>query len=95
MGASLASIGGLNVEITENTSRLDATLSGNASTFDVGIAQASGDISILPPLHLRPAADPQYVRTSAGRAYNQIELEGIPYYETTNESGGYTVIIGD
>ena len=41
-----------------------------------------------------PKAVEQSLDTSAKYMKTDVTIEKIPYYETTNESGGYTVIIG-
>lgn len=95
MGATLTGIGGLTATLSTGSSQLDAALSNNVVEMGAVISQATGDVRILPPLRLTPRAEAQSINAASGRAYNQVEIDGIPYYETTNESGGYTVIIGD
>lgn len=41
-----------------------------------------------------PRAESQSLDTSGLRMMGDVIVSEIPYYETTNESGGYTVIIG-
>lgn len=43
---------------------------------------------------VNPAAYDQSLETKGLRMKDDIIVNQIPYYETTNESGGYTVIIG-
>lgn len=66
----------------------------------------SGDLVIQPTTEVDiPAYDGSYeitpvanadvvLSTSGKRMEDDITVFEIPYYETTNESGGYTVIIG-
>lgn len=46
-----------------------------------------GDYSI------RPTVEEQFLPTKDKLMSQDVNIEGIPYFETTNESGGYTVII--
>lgn len=95
MSDILTANGGLIAKLSEGSSQLNAELSSNVINLGAVISQTSGDVRLLPPLHLTPSAEAQSISASAGKAYKDIEIAGIPYYETTNESGGYTVIIGD
>lgn len=44
--------------------------------------------------HVKPSQDEQTLHTAQKVMTGDVTVEEIPYYETTNESGGYTVIIG-
>ena len=44
---------------------------------------------------VRPSASSQTLYTQGLRMTDDVTIQEIPYYETTNESGGYTVIIGE
>ena len=41
-----------------------------------------------------PSGEEQILDTDRKIMRRDVTVEAIPYYETTNESGGYTVIIG-
>lgn len=80
--------------LSAGSPKLRVSLTANSKKLEVTLAASTGDVRLL-PLHLRPTAESQSVMAGAGKAFNRVDMEGIPYYETTNESGGYTVIIGD
>lgn len=44
--------------------------------------------------HVTPSQEEQTLYTAQKILTGDVTVEEIPYYETTNESGGYTVIIG-
>lgn len=44
---------------------------------------------------VKPSAESQTLYTQGLRMTDDVTIQEIPYYETTNESGGYTVIIGE
>ncbi len=46
------------------------------------------------PYKVRPTVEDQNLPTKDKLLRKNVDVEAIPYYETTNESGGYTVIIG-
>lgn len=41
-----------------------------------------------------PTDEDQYLDTSRKVMRGDVTVQAVPYFETTNESGGYTVIIG-
>lgn len=43
---------------------------------------------------VRPTVEEQSLPTKDKLMSQDVHIEEIPYFETTNESGGYTVIIG-
>lgn len=84
----------MSVNLNAGSSHINVSLSANSKKLEVTLAVSTGDVRLL-PLHLTPTAEAQTVNAEAGKAYNRVDMDGIPYYETTNESGGYTVIIGE
>lgn len=82
----------LNVTLS-GTARLDVTLSNNKTkTLEVALSPSGGDVRLL-PLHLTPTIDAQSVNAEAGRAFSKVDMDGIPYYEFSNEYGT-TISIG-
>ena len=69
------------------------------------LVEISGGLTIPTTASMIPAYDGAYeitplpytdtlMETSGKRMTDDVTVLAIPYYETTNESGGYTVIIG-
>lgn len=67
-----------------------AALNVNAEIYDAGGAIYEGEYDIRP----RPYDD-QVLPTAHRKLFMDVTVERIPYYETSNPSGGYTAIIGD
>lgn len=76
-------------------------VSGGVNTF----AEISGGLTIPTTASMIPAYDGSYeitplpytdtlMETNGKRMTDDVTVLAIPYYETTNESGGYTVNIG-
>lgn len=73
-----------------------ASLSGT-----IGLASMSGQVSIesgLPPVYpgpyeVTPTASEQSLGTLGKRMGSDVTVHQVPYYETSNESGGVTVSI--
>lgn len=75
-----------------------ATATVPTKTRPTGDAVVIGRTSITPPYtgsyEVTPATFEIELQTKGFRMTNNVSVLEIPYYETTNESGGYTVIIG-
>lgn len=67
-----------------------ASLKVGAEIYDIGGAEYDGEYVIRPQPH-----DEQVLPTAHKKLSRDVTVERIPYYETSNPSGGYTAIIGD
>ena len=84
-------------------SNITPIIDGTIETIDT-LVPLDGELVILPTIEAPPyigsyeAPPVAYadiiLNTSGKRMENDVVISEIPYYETSNESGGYTVIIG-
>lgn len=81
----------LNVTLVGSAS-LEVTLSNCSKTLEVALSPSSGEVRLL-PLHLTPTVDAQSVSADPGKAFNRVDMDGIPYHEIRNEYGT-TIVIG-
>ena len=64
-------------------------------TVDICSGLLSGFAVYEGPYSVRPAVDSQTLPTAMLGMRYDLDVEPIPYYQTTNEAGGYTAIIGE
>lgn len=85
ISAVLEPIGGeVSIELASEMPEIEVELFGSASRFPV----YSG------PYEMTPKTYSQTLDTASRVMQQDVVFHEIPYYETTNLSGGYTAIIG-
>ena len=61
----------------------------------LGYHNGNGKVNIVPEVKsVTPAVAAQSIAASVGKVITSINVAAIPYAETANEAGGYTVQIG-
>jgi hypothetical protein len=84
--------------VSESVQQVDMTVSSDQKIhFDVTmeIRPIYTDVPLYEgDYEVTPNTEEQTLPTSDKRMEDDVTVHAIPYYETTNESGGYTVIIG-
>ena len=88
----------MNAGLQSNTMNIDVTLVEDGFA-NIAIDNIYGVIHgynfYAGPYEVTPKADRQELETLNQVMLDDVIVNGIPYYETSNESGGYTVIIGE
>lgn len=80
-----------------STQTLNVDIDGETLSIETGeqIAREYVDAEVYDGEYtVVPATESQTLATQNKRMTADVLVEEIPYYETTNPSGGYTVIIG-
>lgn len=65
------------------------SLKSDAQVVDTRLPEYTGETEVI------PAKYGQVLQTKDTSVYSDITVQAIPYYKTSNESGGYTAIIGE
>lgn len=86
-----------NPSLAPSVINTEATVSDNSFEVDASLATVIAT-SALPkypgPYEVTPSQSSQTLATAQKAMTSDVTVMEIPYYETTNEAGGYTVIIG-
>lgn len=74
---------------------LSCVLSGGTRSLSATLQRSGPPAEYYDGIYdVRPTVEDQSLPTKDKLLYKDVNVEAIPYFETTNESGGYTVIIG-
>lgn len=82
----------MSMTLSAGSPKLRVSLTANSKKLEVTLAASTGDVRLL-PLHLTPTVDSQSVTADPGKAFNKVDMDGIPYHEIRNEYGT-TIVIG-
>ena len=74
--------------------KLSGTLSNRQMTLFGTLTRSASVDYYTGEYVVRPSTDEQVLQTSNKLMSRDVLVEEIPYFETSNPSGGYTVIIG-
>lgn len=74
---------------------LSCLLTGSNRSLSVALERSGPAAEYYDGVYeVRPTVEDQSLPTKDKLMSKDVHIEEIPYFETTNESGGYTVIIG-
>lgn len=94
-GVALSDEPRLSVDLQLANPTLSCILSGSTRSLNATLALCFNTIERYDgEYEVRPKVEEQSLPTKNKLLSEDVNIEGIPYFETTNESGGYTVIIG-
>ena len=94
-GVVLSSDPQLSVTLQLTNPTLSCMLSGSTQSLTAVLQRSAPPAEYYDGVYdVRPTVEDQSLPTKDKLLYKDVNVEAIPYFETTNESGGYTVIIG-
>lgn len=93
MGAVIRLVNGSRAKAREHRERARARESSKASRAKVSQRYIFGGIPYDGAYEVTPTDYEQYLATENKTLKRDVTVHKVPYYETSNESGGYTVSI--